>query len=118
VLTGKTIVFLYDENNLKSINKIVNGPLKDGITRFLGLKEFRYLQDFVNTTKHISLVSSSYSVDTTDNGSPGHGVKFKKFKYKNRNHNEKWGHIFLEEQKTISLEYIKIGQLLNNSLIN
>jgi hypothetical protein len=50
-----------DENylDLKTIQKHVsNVKLKEKIVRVLGLTSFRYLQDFVNTTKHVSLVES------------------------------------------------------------
>ncbi len=105
-----------DEENLclKSIRKHVpSSGLKDKIVRVSGLKSFRYLQDFVNTTKHIRLVASAYTVDLTGKEEHSHGVRFKAFTCKDRSHPEKWGLDFLEELKQLSIEYVNLWQELN-----
>lgn len=90
-----------EENlNLKFIQKHVQSRgLKDKIVRVSGFKSFRYLQDVVNTTKHVRLVESEYTVDLTGKGEHPHGVRFKVFQIQNRYHPAKWGADFLEELK-------------------
>ena len=103
--------------SISEVNKILsNGALKKQIERLLGLKEYRYLQDFVNTTKHISLVFSEYSVDLQSNDDDAHGIKFKSFSYKDRRHPEKWAEEFVQELRKISIEFVQIGRAINESV--
>lgn len=110
-----------DEITITAINKkLPEGALKTKITRLLGLRGFNYLKDFVNTTKHISLIFSSYNVNLEDLSEQEHGLKLNSFSYqvpnstKTRKHPEKWSNKFLNELKFISLEYVNIGQEINN----
>jgi hypothetical protein len=93
--------------------RVPPGRLKEKIVRVSGLKEFRYLQDFVNTAKHVSLVDSSYTVDLTGREKHPHGIRFKEFECKDRPHPAKWGADFLKELRQLSIEYVNLGQELN-----
>lgn len=100
--------------NLNSIQKCIPpSGLKCRVVRLSGLKSFRYLQDFVNTTKHVRLVDSEYMVDLTGEEAYSHGIRFKAFKCKKLDHPEKWGSDFLKELKDLSVEYVKLGQEIN-----
>jgi len=120
-------IYDIDEGDL-SLNLIQNqleaSTLKDEIIKLLGLKEFCYLKDFVNTTKHISIVFSGYNANIEHVSKQEHGLKFNSFSYqapkssKIRNYPEKWHSVFLEELKKLSFQYVKIGQEINRYLNN
>lgn len=93
-----------------------NGVLREKITELLNSQEYIYLKDFVNTTKHISLVFSSYDVDLKPNSDKSHGIKFKAFEYRNRRHEGKWAEDFVKELRKLSMEYVRIGKALNCAL--
>ena len=108
-----------DEENLclKDVQRLVpESSLKQTITRVLGLADFRYLQDFVNTSKHVRLVDSQYSVDLTGEDKYPHGVKFRAFVCKGRTHQSKWGEDFLKAMRQISIEYVLLGGALNEHM--
>jgi hypothetical protein len=106
----------HDENyrpKLQQLNKdICEGQLKGSIERLLGMREYRYLQDFANYNKHMSLVSSAYHISTPSDFDLKHGVRFKAFKA----HVEKWGDEFLHELKAIHTAQIGIGICINESI--
>jgi hypothetical protein len=109
-----------DEENLdlKSIQKLLpESLLKSHVVRILGLDYFRYLQDFVNTSKHVRLVGSQYTVDLTGVEKIPHGVKFRQFECKGRPHKEKWGETFLQEMRQLSIEYVHLGCALNDYMV-
>jgi len=109
-----------DEENLclRAAQKLVpESKLKETITRVLGLVSFRYLQDFVNTSKHVQLVDSQYTLDLTGNEDIPHGVKFKAFECKGRTHPTKWGDDLLKEMRQLSIEYVQIGSSINEYML-
>lgn len=63
------------------------------MTKVLGLVSFRYLQDFVNTSKHVRVVGSPYMMDLTGEQGVPRRVKFEAFECKSRTHPAKWGGI-------------------------
>lgn len=112
-----------DDLTLRSVQKhLKDGELKNKIIKLLGQKEFCYLKDFVNTTKHFSLVFSPYKANLEDLKKQEHGLKFNDFSYqtpngsKPRKHPEKWHGIFLEELKKLTVHYVNIGQEINSYL--
>ena len=111
-----------DENDVSLVTisrSIDNGPLKDEIVKLLGCREFCYIKDFVNTTKHHSLVFSEYSVNLENLGKEEHGMKFKSFSYtpresdKAREHKEKTHYQILNELEKLVFRYTSIGKELN-----
>jgi len=58
------------EELLKSINKLLDS------------QEYKYLEGYVNITKHSSLVSTRYTVSFETNETPKHYFKIEDFKYK------------------------------------
>ena len=109
-----------DEENLclKAVQKQVpESGLRQSITRVLGLVSFRYLQDFVNISKHVRLVGSPYTFDLTGEEDIPHGVKFESFKCKSRTHPAKWGEDFLKEMRQLSIEYVQLGCSLNEYML-
>jgi hypothetical protein len=56
---------------------------------FLQSDEFRYLSAYVNTTKHISLIKSGYSIHVVPSEEQ-HGLKINAFSYRGENWPEKW----------------------------
>lgn len=104
-----------DHLSLSEVKKrLPTGLLRDQVIRFLGLKQFAYLQDFVNRTKHVSLVSSKYNAHLV--APQRHGLLFSAFSRSGRTHKEKWGEDFLLELKQLSLEYVQLGRALNAAL--
>lgn len=102
--------------SIKEVNKTLpQGQLKSKVTRLLGLKEFCYLDAFVNITKHVSLVFSNYHVDLREKSEKEHGVRFNAFSYKNRQFNEKWSDKFLKELSILSYQYVDIGNEINET---
>ena len=92
------------------------GPLKDSITRLRGLTQFRYMRDFVNQTKHVSLVFSAYSIDLTGNDSRAHGLRFNAFSIGSTMHPHKWGEDFLLDLLEVAKNYVAVGRQLNEFL--
>ena len=56
---------------------------------FLRSDEFRYLKAYVNTTKHISLIGSNYSIHVVP-GEEQHGLKINAFSHNGANWPQKW----------------------------
>lgn len=105
--------------NLKVVHKALSsGDLKQRIAKVMGMTKFRYLHDFVNTSKHVRLVDAEYNVDLTGTAKHAHGVRFKQFECKGRLHGAKWGEEFLLELRQLSIEYVGLGQELNKHLIS
>lgn len=103
--------------SLSEINKILpEGVLRYEITKLLGMKEYCYLKDFVNKTKHISLVFSEYSVDLQSADDDVHGIKFHSFDYNERTHLDKWAVDFVQELRTLSIAYVNIGEAINEAV--
>ncbi|MCG8383064.1 MAG: hypothetical protein MJA28_12780, partial [Gammaproteobacteria bacterium] len=90
--------------------------LKVSIDKFLGLSEYRFLQDFVNINKHMRLVDARYHISTPENGEERHGVRFKSFSYSGRHHLERWGDQLFSELKKVAEAQVGIGMQLNTVL--
>lgn len=104
------------EISINRINRILpQGKLKSKVTRLLGMTEFCYLDAFVNTTKHKSIVFSGYHVDLKENPEKEHGIKFEEFTYKDNQFNEKWDEEFLNELSSLSYQYVDIGNEINET---
>lgn len=102
---------------IQGVNKALSpGPLKDAVAKLIGLREYRYLQDFSNVNKHISLVEANYHLSTPPNECPRHGVRFKAFTSGGVSHPQKWGSDLLSEIRTIRSAQISIGIELNRLL--
>ena len=89
------------------------GPLKDSVTGLRGLKPFCYMRDFVNQTKHVSLVFSAYTLDLTGEDSRAHGLRFNSFSAGKSNHPQKWGEDILQELAEVAKNYVAVGRQLN-----
>jgi hypothetical protein len=85
-----------------------------GLDDFLKSKQFRYLSAYVNTTKHRSLIPSTYSVSFAENVEPIHGLKISEFIYKNVLHNAKWSKEFFEDDiNFFETSFASIGNEMN-----
>lgn len=106
-----------DSIDLKTIQtKIPPSALKSSVVRVLGLKSYLYLKDFVNTTKHIRLVGAAYTVDVAGVDKYPNGMKFRSFTCKDRRHPAKWGEDLLKELNQLSIEFVNLGQDINDYL--
>ena len=104
------------EMNLKSVkSKLPKSELKDEVVSFLGRADFRYLQDFVNTTKHISLVKTRSNVDLTKTPYE-YEINVDEFSCRGRSHQSKLGSVFLEEMSYLALHYINLGNAITEHL--
>lgn len=85
------------------------------VEKFLCSNEFRFVSDYVNVTKHRSLVPATYSVSCTE--MPLHGLKMSAFKYKDREYEARWSNDLLDRDVKVILEMIiEIGEEINNFL--
>jgi NTP pyrophosphatase (non-canonical NTP hydrolase) len=88
----------------------------DAIEDFRQLPEFRYLQAYVNITKHRSLVDVTHSI-SLDPANPRYGVKILPFEYKTENFSERWADDFVEQDYIAIREGInRIGAEMNKFL--
>jgi hypothetical protein len=119
VILDSVLIENVDEENLdlKAIQKMIPpSKLKQSVVRILGKKSYLYLRDFVNTTKHVRLVGSGYAVDVSGEDKYPNGVKFRGFICKNRDHAAKWGEDFLLELRQLSVDFVDLGQNINDHL--
>ena len=74
------------------------------------LSEFIYLNAYVNTTKHRSLVKANFTAHLDPNDNPQQGMLIKPFEHKGRQFSEKWAKQFLfEEKKRVAEAVVNIG---------
>lgn len=101
---------IIEKPTLKTIHKKLksDSTLKTSIIDMLGLKEYQYLKNLVNKSKHVSLVSTSYSTTYGSHTRGQHGLKFKPFLYADREHPEKWFDEFFHDASLINKKYIVI----------
>lgn len=94
------------------------------IHKLTGSHMFCYLKDFVNHTKHVSLVESSYTADFKDISQIQQGMMFGAFSFfyrspdgfKSREHKSKWYKEFLNDIDFIENSYLSIIRETNSYL--
>lgn len=120
VISDSLNILNIDEGSLtlKELQRnLPDGSLKDKIVRILSLKSYEYLNAFVNSSKHIMLPDSTYNIDMTGSEKPQHGLSFSEFEYKRRSFPSKYSSIFLDELKSLSVEFVELGREINMHLI-
>jgi hypothetical protein len=104
-----------DECNIHRVrDHLQDGPLRNSIQRLLESEGFRYINAFVNVTKHRSLVKYGPWVDFEDDKA---GVKFSAFKYRNKPFPALWSEEILEKILTTKNEIVTAGIALNHQLL-
>ncbi|MEJ2010358.1 MAG: hypothetical protein P8Z30_19760 [Acidobacteriota bacterium] len=109
------------ENNryLMAVNQqLTNLPLFNKLqlklNDFLTSKQFQYLSAYVNTTKHRSLIPSTYSISFAENIEPIHGLKISEFLYKGVLHKAKWSKEFFKDDiNFFTTSFAGIGNEMN-----
>ena len=91
-----------------------DGPLRASIERLLESEGFRYINAFVNVTKHRSLVKYGSWVDLVNDKA---GVKFSAFEYRGDQFPALWSDEILEKILTTKNEIVTAGMALNHQLI-
>ena len=87
------------------------------VDNLINCNEFKYLESFVNTTKHRSLVETKHSIEFTN--PEKYGVKIYPFNYKGTKYQKKWSEDFITKDFEIVLDrLISIGNSINNCLEN
>lgn len=95
------------------------GEMKTRLQELIDHKNYRYLGDIVNHSKHRSIVQTPYSVDATGCDTQPHGLKFAAFDYDNQAHPARWADPFMEsEYNRQSALITRIGELLNDFVQN
>ncbi|RII31239.1 MAG: hypothetical protein CXR30_00015 [Geobacter sp.] len=85
------------------------------IDKFLSSKQFVFVSDYVNVTKHRSLVPAAYSVSFAEKSL--HGLKLSAFRYDEREYEATWSNDFLDSDVKSLLEMIvEIGNEINKFL--
>ncbi len=91
------------------------GEIKTQLQELIGHKDYRYLADIVNHSKHRSVVLTPYAVDATGCDTQPHGLKFAAFKYENQIYPARWADPFMEsEYNRQSALVTRVGELLND----
>jgi hypothetical protein len=90
------------------------GELRTAIKRLLESEGFRYINAFVNVTKHRSLVKYGALVDFVNDKA---GVKFSAFEYRNELFPALWSDEILEKTLTTKNEIVTAGIALNHKLL-
>lgn len=85
--------------------------LKTAIDSLLASHWYRYVQSYINTTKHRRLVQHLVSVSSAENRA---GVKLGAFSYGNQSFKEYWGTEVLEGAIEVKNSIIACGRLLNS----
>jgi hypothetical protein len=88
----------------------------DAIDTFRQLRSFLYLQAYVNTTKHRSLVDVTHSI-SFESSDPRYGIKILPFEYKEESFAEKWADDFVgQDFRAIREGIVRIGSAMNRFL--
>jgi hypothetical protein len=88
----------------------------DTINTFRQSLRFLYLQAYVNTTKHRSLVDVTHS-SSFESSDPRYGIKILPFEYEGRSFAEKWAYDFVgQDFRAICEGIFRIGSAMNRSL--
>jgi len=90
------------------------GGLRTAIEHLLESEGFRYINAFVNVTKHRSLVKYGSWIDFVNDKA---GVKFSAFEYRNELFPELWSGEILEKILTTKNEIVTAGIALNHRLL-
>ena len=81
--------------------------------------EFLYLEAYVNTTKHYSLIDVIHQISLKSNTTPRYGIQILPFRYKGQSFHEKWADDFaIRDFQTIRENIICVGSELNRFLRN
>lgn len=91
-----------------------DGALRTSIERLLESEGFRYINAFVNVTKHRSLVKYGSWVDFVNDKA---GVKFSAFEYRDEQFPALWSGEILEKILTTKNEIVTAGNALNHQLL-
>ena len=111
---------------LRTISKInetiTNIPeyrrLHSELNSFLKSGQFKYLNAYVNTTKHRSLIPVNYSVSFTERIEPIHGLKIEGFSYNNDTFKTKYSNELIEDNlKYFEETYKNIQNELSNCIV-
>ncbi|QBQ53383.1 hypothetical protein [Nitrosococcus wardiae] len=109
VLAGK---FTERECNLKKVVKnLSHSTLQSKLDFLLDSSWFKYVDGFVNTTKHRNLVSHSFTVCFQENKV---GAKIAGFTYENVAHQSYWARELLEGIVSVKNDLIACGNSLND----
>jgi hypothetical protein len=103
-------------SNVKKALKTLSQSTKlySEMNDFSKSEKFKYLSAYVNTTKHRSLIPTTYSVSFIE---PTHGLKITEFKYNNHTYKAKWSKEFIgTDRKFIEEALVNIGNEINLSI--
>ena len=110
-----------DKRNLQNVNEGMRKKkfaldVVKAVDTFEQLPEFQYLQAYVNTTKHYSLVDVTHQISLKSK-TPKYGIQILPFEYKRRSSIEKWANDFVDQDfKAIGQSIICVGNELNKFL--
>lgn len=89
--------------------------ITERIEELLVCDEYCYLRDFVNVTKHISLVPARYSVAFGQEAV--HGLQISRFSHNGNNYDTKWSDDFLDKDvNSIQKRFVEAGIVVNDYL--
>lgn len=106
---------LYNVNEGMRKEKIALGVVK-AVDAFKQSPKFLYLQAYVNTTKHYSLVDVTHQI-SLKSSIPRYGIQILPFEYKGHSFPKKWAYDFVvQDFKAIRESIICVGNELNRFL--
>jgi hypothetical protein len=106
---------LYNVN--KALKKLPQFfELNDNLEIYLNSAQFKYLNAYVNTTKHRSLIPVAYSISFNQNDiEPMHGLRISGFEYNDEIFPSKWTIELLgDDYAFIENSLLKIGHIINS----
>lgn len=95
-------------------DKLELGELRSAIDYILISEGFKYINAFVNVTKHRSLVKYGALVDFENDRS---GIKFNEFKYNKNTYPARWSNEVLRDLMETKNEIVNAGNILNKLLL-
>ena len=91
--------------------------LYESIEELRTSSQFQYLNAYVNTTKHRSLVAAKYSVSLQTDAEPFHGFKLSEFEYEGSEYPPKYSNeLFDDDFSFIRDSFIEIGNKVNRGV--
>jgi hypothetical protein len=103
------------ECDIKKVSKkLPDSTLQSKLTSLLDSNWFKYVDGFINTTKHRNLVGHSFTISFQENKA---GARIAGFSYGNDTHESFWARELLEGIVSVKNDLILCGDSLNDSLL-
>lgn len=112
----KQNIYLYTVKN-KLINTNIAHDIVTQIESATNCEAYRYLRAFVNTNKHLCLVSMPHTVGMSAEEETSHGIRIDSFIYDDENFPQRWARDFVTKDFIeLSEGIVRVGNAINYCL--